>query len=507
MVKPVPVKPLIIDINPNHLQKPLNLSYDPKDLGRFGFQSPAQMQEFLRSDSGKITQSIIAEVIQAELMQKQQQELDYQKLLRRRLYMIAALLLGLAYKKSAHAKLFQAITDRINKVKELNTPSKSATNVDDHSVTVKAYQDSLGAMNDAIATINKEATTVEDELFRLAKDQDRMDSQHELFDAYLEDIFSKSEDALKEILEATPEALENMMDEVHRLLENDQEEEAKALLDKHNAIIARRAATEEALCFKQGGAAFRFYDAEGNQMDSNNSETLQHCFAVPEKMGLVLVRTEANEFALLSPQHVENGKIAVNTPQNTLEAAKQAFKSHRPEIMAVHACVAEKKETERRVFEARCNPVLARADHLQKMIVTLENQTRDMQAGLSQLENIQVAPAPRPQATKTPTQMSATQPSISQSYRHLLRLMQLKPTSEQITRLEDTVKHNRSSDLSPEQKKELQTLKPGQRISPTQMARIMELLGNTGTSVTQQQQEVRSAPTPMKTVPSPFQQR
>ena len=147
---------------------------------------------------------------------------------------------------------------------------------------------------------------------------------------------------------------------------------------------------------------------------------------------------------------------------------------------------------------------MARAENLQKMILTIEAQSHAMQTELSKLKNLQTSPRPQPGA-KVP--MSAMQSSPTQSYRHLLRLMQLNPTKEQVHRFEDTIQRDLGNNLSPADKKELQNIKPGQTIMPSQMARIMELLANTGTSVTQQQQEVRSAPTPMQTVPSPLKTR
>ena len=504
MGKKILANPISIKVNGNKPQDLSSIPFDAKDLGRFGFKNPGEMQAFLKTDTGKIAQSIIGEVIQAELMKKQQQQLDYQSLLHRLRHRIAALLIGLAYKNKAHARLVQAATDRIEIVKKNNNHSTQTTAKKEQQASIKAYEKSLDAMHEAMTIIDKEAIAVEDTLFVLAKDQERMEYGHNLFDKSLDELLNIHEDELQKIIHTTPDILRSIMDEIQTHIEENQDDKAMELRAKHNALVAKNAAAQEVLCFKRQTSEFRFYDADGNAVQTNNNQQAQPHFAIPAKMNLILVRTQNNELALLSPDLVNNGKIAANTPPDAINAGKKAFATLEPEILAVHASIAKKKQAECQRFDERCKPVVARVEELQKMIITIGDKSHAIQTELSKLKSLQTSPRPQPDA-KAP--MSAMQSSPTQSYRHLLRLMQLNPTKEQVHRFEDTITRDCDNNLSPAEKKELQSIKPGQTIMPSQMARIMELLANTGTSVTQQQQEVRSAPTPMQTVPSPLKTR
>ena len=493
----------VVDAKPTATHKNHTKSFDPKDIGLYGFKSPKDFEAFLRTSNGKITMAIIADVIKEQLMQQQQQELEYQRLLSRRIAMISLMLLGLAYKKHAHAKWIDAAYERIKRINELNANSqKQAKN--QYKEVIDAYQEGLNSLQKSMRQTEEEANQVENELNALAKDQEHMERQHNAFDKALEDVFDAPVETLQQEMETVDGELNDVMEEIQSLLENGQEDEAREKLALHNAKVARRAAAQEMLDLKSNESKFNYYDENGASVSDANA----HSYVVPNEMQLVR-DPNTDEFLLLKAGTLTEDSSFDSLPEEVKESGKKEFARREPEIRSVRSTVNQKKELECKAFEERCKPVVERSEYLQEKIVQQKNLQLGLQAELAQIQSLQQQHSPTPKAqpsigaTNSP---NTANKDTTSTYRHLLQLMQLKPTSEQVHRLEDQIKSDRGADLTPQEKRELQEIKPGQRILPGQMEKIMNLLANTGATVTSKQHEVRSAVTPMdmNKLTSPF---
>ncbi len=476
-------------------------AFDPTDIGLYGFKSPKDFEAFLRTSNGKVTMAIIADVIKEQLMEKQQQELEYQRLLYRRIVMISLMLLGLAYRKHAHAKLINAAYDRIKRIKELDANSQKQAK-EQYKEVVDAYQEGLNTLQKSMRQTEEEATNVENELNALAKDQEHMERQHNAFDEALKDVFETPVEALQQEMETIDAELTDIMEEIQTLLENDKEDEAREKLALHNAKIARRAAAQETLDLKDKEPKFKYYDKNGSPVN----EAKAHAYVVPNEMELVR-DPNTDEFLLLKAGTLTKENSFDSLPESVKESAKKEFTRREPELRSVHSTITEKKKVETKAFEERCKPVMERSEQLQEKIIQQKNLQLGMQAALAEVQNLQNSPAPKSQPSiGSANSANTANKDTTSTYRHLLQLMQLKPTSEQVHRLEDQIKSDRGADLTPQEKRELQEIKPGQRILPGQMEKIMNLLANTGATVTSKQHEVRSAVTPMdmNRLTSPF---
>ncbi|RMX15583.1 hypothetical protein EAS68_12045 [Legionella jordanis] len=196
-------------------------------LGRYGLKTAQDVIDFLKSPAGRTVQALIGDrLIEIALLEKNLQQIRQDSEIRRH-RALAALLLGLLYKKQARAKERRAENDK--ETKRLLDQQREIThsaNAADAAHSYAAYAQSLAVLQETLEHKIKESEELEEELERLEKEEHKIEQRYHNFQNSLDSL-----DFLQEFLEAhgterqynVLEKLSQEINSLHAHLDNEQE--------------------------------------------------------------------------------------------------------------------------------------------------------------------------------------------------------------------------------------------------------------------------------------------
>jgi effector protein LidA len=305
-------------------------------------------------------------------------------------------------------------------------------------------------------------------------------------------------------IEGLTEKLNRQADEISDKLSQDQEEEARALLAKHNALHAEVAGLRDELSVLKG-------EKEKYLFQGSSVESFTESFIVEK--GQSLVQKDGEYYLLKSGQDPEKFDSLSHEEKST---AKRDFARARPDIAVLKDLVTHNKELEGKEIVVKKNSVTPKADMLQSEILLITNQITQLQASRSALasamsnpaqtlvaNNTFTPPTPTPQPSKgAAPAVASTAQSLTQSYKHMVLLMKSNPTEQTIGRLRQMLT-GPDGKIKPELNDVLSQIRVGRSISPALMTMLLKNMEQFGLSAYKPGVSPLKSPSPLKVVSPP----
>lgn len=176
---------LFATLEKNHTySKKTDAYFSTQFLNRFGFQNPLQIVEFLKSPEGKTTLALISqELIKIEELNQRKAEQYREELLAMQRHLIF-LLMGLIAKDKALAKQASEITQQQieEKLKETKqseqTKSGQPSLVDILDANIKAYSETLNALDKKLGELEQKLAEIDSQLMMLEDEAVLMNEKH-----------------------------------------------------------------------------------------------------------------------------------------------------------------------------------------------------------------------------------------------------------------------------------------------------------------------------------------
>ncbi|KTD57009.1 Dot/Icm system substrate protein LidA [Legionella santicrucis] len=202
-----PVSVNMLNLTPNNVEhlcatiekshkysKKTDAYFSTQFLNRFGFQNPLQVVEFLRSPEGKTTLTLISqELIKIEELNQLKAEQYREELLTTQRHLIF-LLMGLMAKDKALAKQACEITQqqieqklKETKQSEQTKPGKTSI-VDVIDANIKAYTDTLNALDKKLGDLEQKLAEIDDQLIIIENEASLMNEKHAHLTDHIEQL-------------------------------------------------------------------------------------------------------------------------------------------------------------------------------------------------------------------------------------------------------------------------------------------------------------------------------
>lgn len=393
------------------------------NLSRFGLKTPQDVIRFLRSPAGEATIAEIgAEIAKAEAIQAQQQfEQQQHSLLMHRLR--ALLLLWFIAKETNAAEKISELTKELDdKLLKAGDKSKSvkSSNQSDIAEAHSYFDKAINALTEKQNENTMLTKNLTERLEQLMEQEKSIVSKYSEYDSGLKRLedsanngnFTQEEIELK--IKALSEEIDTMTSEIGNLLEEGKDTEARALLNKQNALNLQIGVLHDVRAVNN---AQKYYaDAEGN---------LVYTF---KEAHFILVKGETPN---LNQRIIkDNGQLYLlkpgqdwNTVKENPEAkakARQEYKILKQDLMSVKSIVRHHKNYEHRIQNEQISDTKGRLDKAKQESLLLSNQLNLVQAARASSEDaakqlhlsLRPIPSPTPTAgsshTKKPSQASDT---------------------------------------------------------------------------------------------------
>lgn len=200
--------------------------------------------------------------------------------------------------------------------------------------------------------------------------------------------------------------------------------------------------------------------------------------------------------------------------------AEQLYHQLKPEVMGIKKLAQLNHGLERQGFAAQKEPLFKKSDVMQEDIMRLTNQLAQVQAARANIESsikstatsptakmtpLQSTPTPTPTIRPQPTAKLTSQQCFTQSYKHMLLLMQRRPTQDSIKELRKIF----AGDPDPRLQAELKNLKAYTPIPPVTMKYLLQKKsqGTQWLDVRVPDFEERNIAPAASTAPTPFSMR
>ncbi len=488
-------------------------------LARFGVKTPEETRLFAESPAGEALLEAMIEEALAEIAAIENARFEQREHLLHKKLWAAFLMLGLLYKRNAHAHesinhALEEFSKALNGEKTLHL--QAATPAENVSHELNNYTSPAAQVEAMLHNTIAQSEQLEKQLAEMEPIHQATQAKYATFNSHLDDahakfaalmesgpktsstegssLAEKTETLLKAI---TQQIFENA-DAVSAALENDQEEQARILMNTGNALNLQAAMLREMLSVSEGKSIM--YDDQHKPTTSFSNAA--YVLALENK----IVEDNGKHYLLRVGQELE-GMTAEER-----NSAENGFKQlNKEETMSVRRLVHHNHQLENAPRDA----LIAQSDLLQRDLLLLAKQLSTLQEASSKAELALRPPAKAPALKMTPIAPSAAptpsprpaanKEELTESYRHILRLMASSPTPRAIQWLQTTLS---GVETSPALKKQLNELKPGMPIPPATMTNLlaMKSVGRAWLNTSKPDIVEQDLKTP-STAPSPFSTR
>lgn len=378
------------------------------NLGRFGLKTPEDVKKFLHSPAGEAVIGEMGAKLSLDKAIQEEQQLEQRE---HRLLMskIQAILFLWYLESKAHAsdKVKEAVIKQNEKAIEnakTHTPEKSNNVIQE---SIKSVDNTLSNYTTAMQSIQAKETKLDKKMAKLENEGAHIEAKYDIYEANL-DLFEQGLDANPELskteIETKLAELTAQMDEhsyeVDRLLSEDKEDEARALMHALNGLNLQAANLHDMLAMHNQEK--HFADAEGNPVKS--IKDAQFILNMDQK----LVKDDAGELHLIkaTDDNVNEVWDAIKRDPIAKAAAHSDFQNlkQNPEAMSVKKVVQHNKVMENAVHSQQVAEVVKLQGDNQAQKLLVGNQISQLTADRGNLLK---------QANQSLAEMDSTSPSIS----------------------------------------------------------------------------------------------
>lgn len=379
------------------------------NLGRFGLKTPEDVKKFLHSPAGEAVIGEMGAKLSLDKAIQEEQQLEQRE---HRLLMskIQAILFLWYLESKAHAsdKVKEAVIKQNEKAIEnakTHTPEKSSSYAIQESI--KSVDKTLSNYSTAMQSIQAKETKLDKKMAKLENEGAHIEAKYDIYEANLE-LFEQGLDANPELskteIETKLAELTAQMDEhsyeVDRLLSEDKEDEARALMHALNGLNLQAANLHDMLAMHNQEK--HFADAEGNPVKS--IKDAQFILNMDQK----LVKDDAGELHLIkaTDDNVNEVWDAIKRDPDAKAAAHSDFQNlkQNPEAMSVKKVVQHNKVMENTGHSQQVAEVVKLQGDNQAQKLLVGNQISQLKADRGNLLK---------QANQSLAEMDSTSPSIS----------------------------------------------------------------------------------------------
>ena len=460
----------LIQKQPELSPTPLNTSESTlatQCLGRFGLQSSSDVISFLKSPAGESTMALLGKELaeMAAIDEQVQQDLLIKQRQHKRKLMF--LLLGLLHKHEARAHRLEEEIQRYNE-KRLHNEKEAIekrhlteSSISYDPLTVDAYLHVSNAIEQSLDTKLVEAKKLEKELINIEKIIAMTSKKYTNYTAELdrahEEIAQWTLDVplttVKEKISQLTAMIDSENIEISKLLDSGEDNAARDRMELNNARNLHVAMLLDMLSVMDGSKIMYTQEGERTQLFHEAD------FIIPLQKKIAF--KNGKYYVLQATQNADN------LSSDEKEQGEKAYLRLRPDIMGVKKLVQHNKTLEHKEHHEKKSSLLARSETMQQDILLLANQLIKIQA--SRANALSALPTPTP-AAPSPTS-GRTNSRLSQSYKHMIRLMNAGPTAQSIDWLKKTMGNTKKSKKLQE---EINTLAPGKPISSGLMNQLLK---------------------------------
>lgn len=493
-------------------------------LSYYGLQNSTDVITFLHSPAGESVLEMIEEEI-AEMVAMQQHIMEENlEAIRLEQRIGVFMLLALIYREDAKAeRIRDFVRELVHKYSsERKSTSGTSAQTEVLAEAARAYEQSENALEDNLRNKFDESDKLEEALERLQRVETALAEKYQAFDEHIDDAFNEISEFpedndskiahIEERITQLSIAIDSENDEISALLDSGDEEAARARLQTNNARNIHVAILKDLLSVVKQEKTMLKRNEDGSLEPAKSFHDAD--FIVPSEYKIVnkdgkmlLLRTGQSENEL-SPEEIDK--------------AERSYQKRLPEMTGVKALIKQNQGLEATEFQAKKEPLARQSETLQQEILLLTNQLTQIQAAkananealsltrpatkpvLSPLPN---SPTPGAAAAQRTDDTPRPRPtSTTETYRHVLELMNKGRTSEQgLIWLKQLI----ANGGNPELQKQVNGLKPGMPIPQQTMRLLLQRadvggLGEIGKeSQAVKEENSSTAPTPFRKSPRP----
>lgn len=386
------------------------------NLSRFGLENASEVLAFLKSPAGEVTMGEIANKLNIEEAYKEEQRMEQQdhRLLMERLK--ALLLFWFVEEKvDAASKNRELVLQQIEKIlnigKKTALSNNSVEELDQHN----ALEDMLAGYDQAIKVNQEKSHLLESKAYKLEQKSLALEVEGKAIDSKYA-LYHDSLNEIDEMKELNPTDIENHIqqlstemdshvDELNKVIEID--DEAKSLMNKHNAMNLKLAAFHDMLAVHQNKKYYT--DMNGDPVSSFKTANFILDRGKNGQSDQRIIK-ENGTFYLLQPGQDWN---AVKDNQEALKKAEQQYDRLKSELMCVKQSITHNQKLEVSDHKDRIAENQAQRAQNKESHLLLQNQLNLLQASRASACNAlhQPSPGPIPRPTATKSSASASKPS------------------------------------------------------------------------------------------------
>ncbi len=430
-------------------------------ISRFGLKTLKDVIVYLNSPRGKIVYALIGKQL-AELVAIDEQVMSNQferRLLEKR--GLAFLLMGLLYKREAKARRVKEETVQINEKYAKMPAQKPLANQErklqpafdkillPQKKSALPYSLAAEELEQLLNETLVKSQSLENDMACLEHDIQRSSVKYmhyikALTLTYKElnkvtDLTTISLHTIEQKIQKITLKMDEESNNVQKLLLNDQDEKAHALLAICNAYNLQIATLKDMISVINGDKIL--YTPQGK---ITNSFAEAH-FILPKQKKLVF---ENGTYYLLQ---VDQDITRLSSEEK--ESGERAYLRLRPQLMGVKQLVEHNQRLEHKVHDETKSLLLKRSEIIRHEIALLAHQLTKIQA------------------TQTSISTPSRQKCLNNSYHHMLLLIGLNPTKDAVDWLKKSQSHAKNT---PKFQKELNNLKEGEKIPPSLIKSLLK---------------------------------
>lgn len=491
------------------------------NLSRFGLKNAQDVIEFLKSPGGEATLAEIGATLNHRKAIQEQQIIDRQAH-DRLMHQLRALLFLWFIEGKTHAahRLRDLIEKQNNKL--LKDEAKLINSSTSRSEAEKRAE--IGAViasyDKVIHTIDKKLELNATEEKELEALMDKLEHQGKQIEAKYNEYESEllqlenspahenlSEPEIDSQIKLISSEMDKLTDIISQLLDTNDEDGARALLHKQNALNLKAATFYD---MKAVHNSKKYYaDAQGNAVGSFKDAHFILSKGETQELDQKLIKVDNKMFLLKPGQNWDS--IKDNTEAKN--KARNDYKHSKQEFMSVKKVVQHHKMFELTIQKAQVNDTEKQITQNKNEQILLKNQMNLVQSARASAENLlkqnnlaQEAPRPTPTAghaaTPKPSQASATL-----FYREQIKLLKQSQniSYDDLLNLANRAPGKNSSRATEFLKQEFTKLSRNSAIPQTTMQNLLINLEKFGVTPKKQLTEApHNSPSPLSTKPDPF---
>lgn len=398
------------------------------NLGRFGLKTPEDVKKFLHSPAGEAVIGEMGAKLSLDKAIQEEQQLEQRE---HRLLMskIKAILFLWYLESKAHAssKVKEAIMKQNEKAIEnskIHTPEKPATAIKQSIASVDSTMDNFF---EALKIIQAKETKLDQKMAKLENDGAHIAAKYDIYEANL-DLFDQqldnepelSKSEIEKKLQDLAEKMDEHSFEVDRLLSEDKEDEARALLHALTGLNLQAASLHDMLAVHNQEK--HLADEKGNPVKS--IKDAQFVLNKDQK----LVKDDNGELHLIkaTDENVNEVWDAIKRDPVAKAASHADFENMKqnPQAMSVKKVVQHNKVMENSMHSQQVAEVQKLQSDNQSAKILVGNEISQLTADRGNLlkqanqplaEMEEMSPSPSPKPTPTPKMSASAGPKSGQA--------------------------------------------------------------------------------------------